>query len=162
MKALSTKEQMDFLTALKLGNSVTKACEKAHISRRRVYYFKAEDPEFDECWKDAIDAATDELEDHLRSRALDPDDKSGHLLLMFLLKKINPQYRENYKTETKKAVAATQEFEFSEKEVDQALAILNRSKEVSKASSDKATSLQGDKTLSQPQDDAPAQPDPKV
>src|SRR6266487_4607689 len=102
MKALSVREQVDLLSALKSGDSVTKACEKAHVSRRRAYYFKAEDPEFDELWKDAIDSATEELEDHLRSRALDKDDKSGHLLLMFLLKKINPAYKENYKSETKR------------------------------------------------------------
>lgn len=136
---------MDFLTALKLGHSVTKACEKAHVSRRRMYYFKAEDPEFDEAWKDAIAEATEELEDHLRSRALDPDDRSGHLLLMFLLKKINPEYRENYKSETKKVIAQTQEFEFSEKEVDQALLILQKSK-------DKAKDQHASETLSQRSD----------
>ena len=134
------REQNDFLTALKLGHTVTKACQMASVSRRRVYYFRQEFPEFEEAWDDALAASKEELEEHLRSRALDKDDRSGHLLLMFLLKKLDPSYRDSFKTETAKEIVKTQEFEFSEKEVDQALEILKvRKAAQAQQQTDKAT-----------------------
>jgi len=119
---------MDFLTSLKLGNSITKSCEKAGISRRSVYYWKSEDDEFSEAWDDAVASSNEELEDELRSRALDRSDTKSHILLIFLLKKINPEYKENYKPETKKLREKTPEFEFSPEEVDAAIEILKSAK----------------------------------
>src|SRR6266705_198451 len=114
--------------ALKEGNSVTRACKLSGLSRRTAYYLKAEDVEFADAWEDAIASGIEELEDHLRSRALDKEDKSSAILLMFLLKKLKPQYRENFKPETKKTVEKTPEFEFSKDEVQKAIEILEKAK----------------------------------
>lgn len=138
-RTLSVKEQVDFLTALKLGHSVTKACEISGVNRRRVYYFKAEDPEFDEAWKDAAASSLEELEDELRSRALDREDGKSHMLLMFLLKKLNPEYRDNYKVEVSKHTSKTHEFDFSTDEVAEAIEILKKAQ-------DRATVRQPDKS----------------
>jgi predicted kinase len=127
-RALTHTEKARFLACLSLGLSVTKACKEAKIPRRNAYYWRSEDIEFADAWDDAKAASLETLEDHLRQRATDPNDKASHLLLMFLLKKLDPTYRENYKTETKKAVAETKEFEFEPEELDAALTILNAAK----------------------------------
>lgn len=111
-----------------LGNSVTKACQDAGVPRRTVYYFRSEDESFKDAWDDAIAASVEELEDHLRKRATNPDDKNAHILLMFLLKKLNPEYRENYKAPEKKATVKSQEFEFTSEELDLAMGILSVAK----------------------------------
>lgn len=119
---------MKFLTALQLGNSVTKACALSHIPRRTVYYWKSENPEFADAWADAIDTSVEELEDAARKRALDIDDPKSHLFLMFVLKKWRPEYRENFKTEVKHKHEGVQEFSFTPAEVDTALALLEKAK----------------------------------
>jgi hypothetical protein len=98
------------------------------VPRRTVYYLRAEDQAFKDAWDEAKAASVEELEDHLRKRATDPNDKASHLLLMFLLKKLDPSYRENFKSETKKAVTGAREFEFDPAEIDAAMAILNLAK----------------------------------
>lgn len=128
MKTLSDTERMKFLAALQLGNSVKAACESAGCSRRSVYYWRKEDPAFDEAWKDAMDASVETLEDEVRARALNRDDPKAAILLMFLLKKHRPEYRENYKTETKLHVSSVKEFDFSPQEINEAAAILAAAK----------------------------------
>lgn len=127
-RAISHTEKAKFLACLSLGLSVTQACKESGIPRRNAYYWRAEDIEFKDAWEEAQAASLETLEDHLRQRATDPSDKASHLLLMFLLKKLDPTYRENYKSETKKAVAESREFEFEPEELDAALTILNAAK----------------------------------
>lgn len=127
-KGFKTSQQAKFLACLSLGLSVTKACEAAGVPRRTVYYLRAEDQAFKDAWEESKAASVEELEDHLRKRATDPNDKASHLLLMFLLKKLDPTYRENYKTETKQAITSAREFEFDPAEIDAAMAILSLAK----------------------------------
>ena len=123
-KELSQTQQAKFLACLTLGLSVSKAAVAAGVPRRTLYYWKAESVAFSDSWEDARAASVEDLEDHLRKRATDPSDKSSHILLMFLLKKLDPRYRDNYKSETKKAITATREFEFDPAEIDAAMSIL--------------------------------------
>lgn len=123
-RELTLSEKAKFLACLSLGLSVSKACSETGIARRTVYYWRAEDEAFKDSWEEAKAASVEELEDHLRKRATDPNDKASHLLLMFLLKKLDPTYRENFKTETQKAVTASREFEFDPAEIDAAMTIL--------------------------------------
>lgn len=128
MKELTPTQKAKFLACLSLGLSVTASCKEASVPRRTAYYWRSEDISFKDAWEEAQAASLENLEDHLRQRATDPSDKSSHLLLMFLLKKLNPEYRDSYKTETKKAITQAKEFEFDPAEVDAALAILNAAK----------------------------------
>lgn len=127
-KGFKTAAQAKFLACLSLGMSVSKACQAAGVPRSTVYYLRAESEAFMDAWDEAKANSVEELEDHLRKRATDVNDKSSHLLLMFLLKKLDPTYRENYKVETKRSVTAAKEFEFDPAEIDAAMSILQIAK----------------------------------
>jgi hypothetical protein len=71
----------NFLRALAEGMSVTAAARAANVSRRTVYLWRR-DPGFAESWADALEAATDLLEDAARTRAT--DGMSDRLLMALL------------------------------------------------------------------------------
>lgn len=118
-----------FLASLKLGASVSRAAQATGVHRRTFYDWRDQDPEFRAAWDDSIKESVELLEDETRSRALDRNDKSSHLLLMFLLKKHDPSYRENYKREVTVKHEKVQEFEFDPAEMDEAINILTKAKE---------------------------------
>ena len=128
MRVLSDTQKMKFLTSLQLGNSVKLACEVAGIPRRTAYYWRSEDQSFADAWQEAIDGSVEVLEDEVRARALDRSDPKAATLLMFLLKKHRPEYRENYKTEVKVTKDSVKEFDFSREEITEAAAILAAAK----------------------------------
>lgn len=125
-----------FLAQLKMGSSVKTAALAAGIHRRTFYDWRDQDSEFRAAWDDAIKESVEILEDEVRRRALDPNDKQSYILLMFLLKKHDPSYRENYKREVTVKHEKVQEFEFSKEDMDSAIDILTRAKEQSSPDSD--------------------------
>ncbi len=106
------------------GRSVKAAAEAAGVGRRRFYDWRDMDAEFREAWEDAVTGSVEVLEDEVRDRALDRTDKNSHILLMFLVKKHKPEYRENYKSELHVVRDSVKEFDFSKTEMDEAIAIL--------------------------------------
>lgn len=124
----------DFLSRLRAGRTVSEAAKATGTHRRTFYDWRDQDPEFRAAWEDAITESVEVLEAEVRSRALDKTDKSSHLLLMFLLKKHDPSYRENYKREVTVKHEKVQEFEFSQAEMDEAINILTQQKEKSSSS----------------------------
>lgn len=122
----------DFLSRLRAGRTVSEAAKATGTHRRTFYDWRDQDAEFRQAWEDAIQESIEELESEVRTRALDKSDKSSHLLLMFLLKKHDPTYRENYKREVTVKHEKVQEFEFSQAEMDEAIDILTRQKEATK------------------------------
>lgn len=127
-RELTHTQKAKFLACLSIGLSVTEAAKQSGVNRRTLYYWKAEDESFSDAWADAKTASIEELEDHLRKRATDPNDKASHLLLMFLLKKLDPTYRDSFKTETKREITATREFVFEPEEIEAAKIILDSAK----------------------------------
>lgn len=134
-KATREKEgrQATFLAGLINGMTVAKAAEYAGVSRYTVYDWRDQSQSFRNAWEDAL-AESRELtlwkyEKEVKDRALDREDKSSHLLLMFLVKKLDPSYRDNYKTEHKVVHEKIQEISFSETEMDDAIGILTKAKE---------------------------------
>jgi len=125
MKAIPMPKQIKFLSALSVGNSVTKAAKIADVPRRTLYYWKDESPDFAEAWEEALSTSVEELEDEVRARALDREDGKSHILLMFLLKKHRPEYRENYQQKKEVTIHHTKEFDFSEEDRRKAIEILN-------------------------------------
>ena len=111
--AITKKKRRDFLQALADGMSVTSAAAHAGFSRRHAYTIKDADPEFAAAWDDAIEQATDRLEDAIRRRAIQGEtepvfykgeivghvQKTSDLLKMFLMKARRPEYRDNAKIE---------------------------------------------------------------
>ena len=124
----NTVKKANFLASLKAGNTVKRASVAAGVNRRTLYDWRDQDPEFRAAWEDAIKESIEELEDEVRSRALDRNDKNSHILLMFLLKKHDPSYRENYKREVTVKHETVHEIEFSQEEVDEAIRILENQK----------------------------------
>jgi hypothetical protein len=93
--------------------SVTSAAKVAGLARRYVYDIKDADPEFAAEWDDAIEQATDLLEDAIRKRAIEGEtepvyykgvivghvQKTSDLLKMFMMKARRPEYRDNARVE---------------------------------------------------------------
>lgn len=125
-----------FLAELKVGKTVSEAAKNAAVGRRTFYDWRDQDAEFRQAWDDAIEESIEVLEDEVRKRALDRNDKSSHLLLMFLLKKHKPEYRENFKREVKITHEKVEEFHFSEEEMNNALTILRDATEKSNPKTD--------------------------
>lgn len=124
MQKITPVEKAKFLACLYQGQSVAKACQTSGVKRRTVYYWREEDQEFAAAWDEAQAVAVEGLEDEARKRALDASDGKSATLLMFLLKKANPEYRDNYKPEVAVTKDSVREFSFSEQEVETALKIL--------------------------------------
>ena len=108
------------------GKSVKAAAEAAGVGRRTFYDWRDMDEEFRAAWEDAITGSIEVLEDEVRERALDRGDKNSHLLLMFLVKRHKPEYRENFKSEVHLVKDTVQEFDFSPAEAAEAIAILEK------------------------------------
>jgi len=124
----SESERLDFLTALREGSSVKHAAAASGIPRRTVYYLRQEDPEFAAAWTHAkeehFQSVLDEAETMLRTRALDPNDSRSYILLIFLLKRLDPKYKENYKEPEKDNTTSNRDIEISPEELAEATKIL--------------------------------------
>lgn len=108
-----------FLAALEETGLVGVACGKANVSRGTAYDHRKADPAFASAWDDALEAATDAMVLEARRRAyagtLKPvfykGEKCGSIrehsdvLLMFLLKKERPAYRDGRVEERPAGVA---------------------------------------------------------
>lgn len=107
-------EKTKFLKFLRECGNVSKAAEAAGTNRRRVYEWRAEDPEFASAWADAKQQAADVLEAEAWRRAVKgvekPIFRQGSLvgyeqvysdtLLIFLAKGARPEkYRERVSQE---------------------------------------------------------------
>ncbi len=124
----STAKKAKFLASLTLGNSVKDAAAYAGIHRRTAYDWRDQDSGFRGAWEDALEESVEQLEDEVRTRALDRTDRNSHILLMFLLKKHKPEYRENHKREVTVKHEKVQEFTFSQSDMDEAITILQNAK----------------------------------
>lgn len=92
---LRPAERGRFLKALKEGNTVLDAADAAGRSARTFYRHREADQAFADAWAEAEKLSTQGLEKEARRRALDGSDN----LLMFLLKKRDPSYRERASVE---------------------------------------------------------------
>jgi hypothetical protein len=130
------KEKIVFLDALSKGHSIAVAATESGVPRRTWYDVKDREPAFSEAWDYARaeyrERTLDEAESELKRRALDSEDRFSHTLLMFLLKRLDPEYRENFKREVKHTHEKVLEIEFSQEEFDEGIKILQEAKTRSK------------------------------
>src|SRR6266496_2195707 len=98
---ITDQEKLDFLMALREGKTIQEAAKEASRPVRSFYYLKKQDTQFSEAWdsckKESNLRLLDTAEEVLRKRAMDISDPKSHILLIFMLKKLNPEYKENYK-----------------------------------------------------------------
>ena len=66
-----TRAREVFVTTLAGGQSITKACEAARISRSTAYVWRDADDAFKALWDEALEAGIDLLEDEARRRAVE-------------------------------------------------------------------------------------------
>lgn len=99
-----------FLEYLMDHGDITQACRQADLSPKSMRKFRREHPKAEAAFKEALDIGTDQIEAELHRRAvtgyLEPVFYKGRrvntvrrksdILLMFLLKKRRPEYRDNY------------------------------------------------------------------
>ncbi len=105
------KWQVTFLQWLAKKGNISAACRKAKIDRKWAYVVRDRDPFFKEAWDEALEVATEALEEEARRRAQEgtlrpvyyEGKKVGNVreysdtLLIFLLKAHKPsKYRENH------------------------------------------------------------------
>jgi hypothetical protein len=87
-----------FIDALRSTGNVRAACEAVGISRQAAYRWRRENTEFAAAWEQAIEDATDYLEEVARQRALETSDT----LMIFLLKAHRPdKFRDTHRIEFK-------------------------------------------------------------
>lgn len=92
-----------FLAVLGSCGNITHACKLAKAGRTALYGRRKVDEEFARAWDEALEMGVGALEDEAMSRAFDRNDKSSHLLLMFMLKSLRPEkYRDTYKPDKDK------------------------------------------------------------
>lgn len=88
---------------------VTKAAQKAGYSKRTVYHYREIDDKFRERWDDTLEIKKENLEDEAERRAygyvqdiyfngkvVGQKKVFSDLIIMFLLKKYDPSYRDNH------------------------------------------------------------------
>lgn len=97
-----------FILGLTVHGSVSAACDIARINRKTVYNRRDEDAEFRDQWDEALVECRENLEAEIMRRAVEGDPiythYQGHrvclgrrksdLLAMFMMKKLDPSYRE--------------------------------------------------------------------
>lgn len=121
-------KQAELLAHLANGKTISAACEAMGVPRRTVYAFSAEHPEFKAAMSDAKEASADILLDEARSRALDREDPKSATMLIFLIKGLRPEYKENYKPEVNVRVERSKTLDFDAGEIAEAMAILEKAK----------------------------------
>ena len=131
--------KIKILHALSMGRSKAEAAREADIGRRTLYDLIDRDPAFRAEVEYAIKTYQEDLlgraEKELERRAFwteDPDKKS-HIMLIFMLKKLDPNYKENYKTEKKVTHAHVNEVEIDAEDLEKGMAILMAAKNDQKA-----------------------------
>jgi hypothetical protein len=83
------------LDILREGGTIKEACDAVHMSRSTLHEWRTDDPEFAAEVEAAIEDGTDVLAGIARDRAKEKSD----LLLMFILKKRDPSYRDNHQVQ---------------------------------------------------------------
>lgn len=117
-----------FLSALEMGHTIRRAAEYSGANRTTLYDWRDQEPSFARDWDHAVESGTDLLEDEVLTRALDREDTQSARLLIFLLKKRRPEFRDNFDTKTTVVHETVREISFSKEDVDEAIAILETAK----------------------------------
>ncbi len=108
---LPTRERFgNMLNHLMEHGDIEAACREADISPKAARLYRRQNPQAEDAFREALDIGTDAIEAELHRRAvtgiLEPIfykgrrvntvRKKSDVLLMFLLKKRRPEYRDNY------------------------------------------------------------------
>jgi hypothetical protein len=104
----------EFLDSLSEHGIITEACHHSGISRQQLRKRRNTDPDFEAAYQEAYELGTEAIEDEATKRATKGTNepvfwkgrriatvrKKSDLLLMFILKKRRPEFRDNYAPQT--------------------------------------------------------------
>lgn len=96
---------LEELATPEAGGNVLAACQRLGLGRHKPYRLAERDDEwaalFVEAKQKGQEGQRDSLAYLVYTRAMNPLDKSGHLLAMFILKKLDNSYRDSHQPEAR-------------------------------------------------------------
>lgn len=107
---MEEKRWAEFIDSLSEHGIIIEACHHSGVSRYELRRRRNSDPEFEELYQEAYELGTDAIEDEATKRATKGTNepvfwkgrriatirKKSDLLMMFILKKRRPEFRENF------------------------------------------------------------------
>lgn len=127
-----SEEKLKFLNALTQGESVVEAAKAAGVHRRTIYDWRDQDAAFRAEWDYCIESFREDLLGKgwkkLKERAFDAKDPKSHIMLIFMLKRLDPEFKENYRQERKIIHQKGVDIEFSDEDWKEAAEILARAR----------------------------------
>jgi hypothetical protein len=94
------KKRAAFLASLREDGNARRACLVCGIGRSTAYQYRADDEEFRAEWDAAVEEGHANLREELEEEAAKRAVSGSDTLLMFLLKKHDPSYREKHDINT--------------------------------------------------------------
>lgn len=103
---ISTMNELRFrevIAAVEVTGNIRKACEQLGMDRRMLHYFMKLRPDLEAELRTAHEVGKAHLQEELEALVLERAKNGSDILLMFMLKKLDPSYRESYHVTTSSA-----------------------------------------------------------
>lgn len=90
----------EVIAAVEMTGNIKRACIELGMDRRMLHYFLKLRPDLAEELRHAHEVGKQNLKDHFEAIAHERAEAGSDILLMFVLKKLDPSYRESYHVTT--------------------------------------------------------------
>lgn len=90
----------EVIAAVEVTGNIRKACEQLGMDRRMLHYFMKLRPDLEAELRIAHEVGKAHLQEELEALVLERARAGSDILLMFMLKKLDPSYRESYSVTT--------------------------------------------------------------
>ena len=93
----------EVIAAVEVTGNIKKACAQVGMDRRMLHYFIKLRPDLEAELRHASEIGKAHLQEELEALVLERAKAGSDILLMFMLKKLDPSYRESYHVTTSNA-----------------------------------------------------------
>ena len=93
----------EVIAAVEVTGNIKKACAQLGMDRRMLHYFIKLRPDLEAELRHASEVGKAHLQEELEALVLERAKAGSDILLMFMLKKLDPSYRESYHVTTSSA-----------------------------------------------------------
>lgn len=90
----------EVIAAVEVTGNIKKACAQVGMDRRMLHYFIKLRPDLEAELRHASEVGKAHLQEELEALVLERAKAGSDILLMFMLKKLDPSYRESYHVTT--------------------------------------------------------------
>lgn len=90
----------EVIAAVEVTGNIKKACAQVGMDRRMLHYFIKLRPDLEAELRHASEVGKAHLQEELEALVLERAKAGSDILLMFMLKKLDPSYRESYSVTT--------------------------------------------------------------